>query len=307
MKILFLGAGAVGGYFGGRLAEAGADVEFLVRDARAAGLRRDGLILRSPLGDGHVAARTVTRAALGPRYDLIVVACKATGLTEAIDALRPAVGGQTVIVPLLNGIAHLAALDDAFGQQRVAGGTCHLSATLGAAGEIVHLNRLHRVAFGERHAAQGAPLAALRESFARTAVDARHERDIVAAMWEKFVFVAALAALTSLMRASMGVVLQTEHGRALADEMLATCRETAQRAGFAPDATRLAAMSEAMLCAGSSLKASMLRDIERGDATEAEHLVGHMSRLAGQHGVDGKLLRVALSHLQSYEIQRQRA
>ncbi|MFN3447210.1 MAG: 2-dehydropantoate 2-reductase N-terminal domain-containing protein, partial [Roseococcus sp.] len=115
MRCLVLGAGALGGYFGGRLAEAGADVTFLVRPARAAALAARGLRLRSPFGDAHLAVRTVTAEALGPGHDLVLLACKAYDLDAAIAALRPAVDGRTAILPVLNGLSHLAVLDAAFG------------------------------------------------------------------------------------------------------------------------------------------------------------------------------------------------
>ncbi len=305
MKILVLGAGAVGGYFGGRLTEAGASVEFLVRDQRAAELRQRGLEIISPLGNFCGSVTTVSSATLAPGYDLIILACKAHGLSAATDGIGPAVAGHTIILPLLNGLSHLDTLDAAFGIERVAGGTCHLSASLGAAGQIIHLNRLQQITFGHRHGAQSAALGKLRDIFGRTTVEARYSEQALQAMWEKFVFITTLAALTCLMRASMGTLLRTTHGRMLTLEMLETCRATAERAGFSPDPSHLDAMTASMLADDSPLKASMLRDIEQGHATEAEHILGHMCRLAIHHGIDCPLLQAALSHLQAYEAQRQ--
>lgn len=304
MKILILGAGAVGGYFGGRLVEAGADVEFLVREARADVLQQKGLEIISPFGNYQSAVRTVTAETLSPRYDLVIFTCKAYGLTEAIKAIRPAIGANTVIVPLLNGISHLDTLDQAFGKSHIAGGSCQLSATLGPAGEIVHLNQIHKIIFGERDGTQSALMQSLKEIFARTKVNAEHNSDITQIMWEKFIFITTLAGLTCLMRADMGTITKTRHGTALTREMLEICRTTAERSGANPDPTRLAAMATTILTENSPLKASMLRDIENGSTTEGEHLVGYMTQLAEQHHLDCKLLQVALTHLQAYELQR---
>src|SRR3972149_3828389 len=150
MRILVLGAGAVGGYFGGRLGAPGADVTFLVRPRRAGQLARDGLVVLSPHGDLRLAVQSVTRETVRPDYDFAVLSCKSYDLADAIEALRPAMGERTLILPLLNGVAHLETLDEAFGRERVPGGTCHLAGTLTDSGKIMEVTTLHRIAFGPR-------------------------------------------------------------------------------------------------------------------------------------------------------------
>jgi len=304
MKTLVVGAGAIGGYFGGRLAAAGCDVSFLVREARAVSLQQHGLRIVSPLGDAQVPVRTVAAHGLRADYDLILLACKAPALTGVIETLGAAVRADTVIVPMLNGVLHLEAMDAAFGADRVAGGMCHLSARLAPAGEIIHLNSLHQITLGERRSGQTTVIHRAREMLLQAGVDARYTPEIVRTMWEKFVFITALAALTSMMRADMGTILQTRHGRELASMMLDICRRTAEAAGHPPDTSSLQAMAAPMFATDSPLRASMARDIENGDATEAEHLVGHMAALASRYAIDDTLLRAALTHLQAYEMQR---
>ena len=131
-KLLFLGAGGVGGYFGGRLIEAGVDVSFLVRPARAASLSAQGLRVSSPHGDLTLPVKCVTRDSVLPDYDLVILAPKAYDLDDAMDAVAPAVGPATFVLPLLNGLAHLDALDARFGADRVLGGEAHIVATLEA-------------------------------------------------------------------------------------------------------------------------------------------------------------------------------
>ncbi|MBI4519855.1 MAG: hypothetical protein HY701_03395, partial [Gemmatimonadetes bacterium] len=150
LKLLVLGAGAVGGYFGGRLAEGGADVTFLVRPRRREQLERDGLRMESPLGDLQIPVKTVLAAELRPEYDVVLLTCKAYDLDSALDALMPVMAGGCAVVPLLNGIAHLRRLDERFGYANVLGGTCAIQATLRSDGVIHHASTLQRLLFGER-------------------------------------------------------------------------------------------------------------------------------------------------------------
>ena len=218
MRILVLGAGGTGGYFGGRLVEAGADVTFLVRPPRAARLAADGLTVVSPLGDIHAPVRTVTTETLESPYDLVVLSCKAYDLEGAIAAVAPAVGPGTAVLPLLNGLAHFDRLTEAFGAERLLGGLCHIAVTLGAGGEIRHLNRVHSVTFGEMAGGASARVDAIAGVFGRARFDARASADVLQDIWEKYVFLTTLAGMTCLMRASVGAIMVTEIGRA-------SCRE----------------------------------------------------------------------------------
>ena len=145
MRVLVLGAGALGGYFGGRLAQAGADVTWLVRPARAARLAAEGLRITSPFGDAALPVRTVTAA--GPGYDLALLTCKAFDLDGAIDALLPARPG--IVLPVLNGLSHIEALQAAFGADRVLGGLAKIQATLAPDGTVRQLNDWRWITFGE--------------------------------------------------------------------------------------------------------------------------------------------------------------
>src|SRR5690606_12276361 len=155
MRILILGAGGTGGYFGGRLAQAGIDVTFLVRANRAAQLERDGLVIRSPLGDAalpvaHVTAEALPALARERPFDLVILSCKAYDLDGSIDAIAPAVGAGTTVMPILNGLRHYAALDARFGRDAVLGGLCFISATKADDGDLVQLDKPARLTLGER-------------------------------------------------------------------------------------------------------------------------------------------------------------
>lgn len=204
MRILILGAGATGGYFGGRMVEAGCAVTFLVRPARAEKLRGSGLVIDSPLGDIRTPVQTVTADALAADYDLVLLSCKAFDLEDAIASVAPAVGPETRVLPVLNGLSHIDRLDAAFGAERVLGGLVAIAATLTPDGAVRHLNRLHVLTFGHRSDGQRAFCEALQADIGRARVDVKRSEAIILEMWEKWIFLATLAAATCLMRASVG-------------------------------------------------------------------------------------------------------
>ena len=307
MKVLILGAGAVGGYFGGRLVQAGADVTFLVRPPRAQKLAEAGLVIKSPLGDAQIPVRTVLQEAVRPDYDLVILSCKAYDLDTSIAAIGGAVGPNTLILPLLNGMAHLGRLEQAYGSARVPGGTCYIASTLGADGSILHLSKFHGITCGPRagnHAHAGALLQELAQAYARVTVECKVSADIEQDMWEKFVLLASLAAMTCLMRASVGEILAAADGDALMREMLSTCVAAAGAAGHPPRADSLQRTEGMLFARGSAFTASMLRDIEAGGRVEADHIVGDMLRRARAAGADARLLAAAYCHLQAYALRR---
>ncbi|ATQ66659.1 MULTISPECIES: ketopantoate reductase family protein [Methylosinus] len=301
MRIAILGAGGVGGYYGGRLVEAGADVTFLLREARARLLAERGLVIESPLGDARLSVKTATR--VDSPFDLVILACKAYDLDAALETIAGAVGPGTAILPLLNGLVHLDIVAERFPRAKVFGGVAQISSTLDENGVLHHFGERNRIIFGTRDGSRDARLAAVETAFANTPVEARHVDDIDRWMWEKFVLLAALAGITSLMRASLGDVLATPAGERLILQLRDECKRVARAEGWAPSPE-----SEALLAVlterGSSLKASMLRDIERGAPTEGEHILGDMHARAVRAGIETPILEIALTHVRAYEIGR---
>jgi 2-dehydropantoate 2-reductase len=308
MKILVLGAGAVGGYFGGRLAEAGADVTFLVRPGRAEMLAKSGLRITSKIaGDLTLKPKCVTAEQIKPDYDIVMFTAKAYDLPGAIEAIAPAMkGGRGKVLPLLNGMSHLDLLDKRFGREHVLGGVAYIASTLAPDGEIRHLNEFHRVAFGPRHAAQKAVC----ESFAAAAAGARSEiklaDKIEQAMWDKWVLLASLAGITCLMRAPIGDIAATGSGVALTLALLGECGAVARAEGFpTPDAV-LGNYRNMLTQKGSAFTASMLRDIEVGGQAEGDHILGAMLALARKHSLASPVLETATTHLEAYAARRAR-
>jgi 2-dehydropantoate 2-reductase len=306
MRILVVGAGAIGGYFGGRLLQAGRDVTFLVRSRRAAQLAATGLVIKSALGDVHRPnPPTVQAESLRERFDLVLLSCKAYDLDDAIRSFAPTVGSGTAILPLLNGMRHIDVLEQRFGSAAVLGGQCIISSALDDEGRILHLNDTHLLAFGERDGSRSPRAAAVEATLAGAGFDARLSGEILQEMWEKWVFIATLAGATCLMRAPMGDVLSAG-GADVATGLLAECAAIAAQQGFAPREASLQRNLGMLTARGSSLAASMLRDIERGGPTEGEHMLGDLVRRAGVAPGARSLLRLACVHVAAYEARRTR-
>ena len=305
MRILVVGAGGIGGYFGGRLLEAGRDVTFLVRPRRAAQLARTGLAIRSPHGDVDIARPPMLTAdTIAHRFDLVLLSCKAYDLDGAIGSFAQAVGPSTLILPLLNGLRHLDVLEARFGS-RVLGGLCATSAALDADGRIVHFNDLDALSFGERGGGRSARVEAVASAFAGARFASRLSEAILQEMWEKWVFIASAAGINCSMRAPIGDIVAAG-GRDLATALLDECAAIAARQGFVPSAAAINRTRAMLTAPGSPFIASMLRDIERRAPIEADHIVGDLLSRGEDSGVATPLLRIVYVHLKAYEARRSR-
>jgi 2-dehydropantoate 2-reductase len=304
MKLLVLGAGAVGGYFGGRLASAGADVTFLVRPRRREQLARDGLCLESRLGALRLPVETALAEDLRADYDLVLLTCKAYDLDSAMDAIAPAVAGRAAVLPLLNGLAHLARLDARFGRAAVMAGTCMIDATLRSDGVIVHGGTLQRMLFGERDGSRSVRAQSLSDTLAATAIDWTQSDDIEQQLWEKLVFLSALAAGTCLFRANVREIMAAPGGRDVMERALQTNIAIATRDGHPPSPAAVASARARLTDPEGAWSASMLRDIEANHSVESDHIVGWMLDRARAHQIDADVLSLAYTHLKAYETRR---
>ncbi len=308
MRILVLGAGGIGGYFGGRLTAAGADVTFLVRDRRAAILARDGLRIRSDLGDLDQPVRTITRdmgtrETAPPGYDAVLLSCKAYDLPDAIASLRPAAEGA-MIVPLLNGMRHLDTLDAAFGAENICGGVAAIGVTLENDGTVRHFGKGVAYTHGPRFASQEARCAALAEAMAPGGFAPRNSPAIMQDMWEKFVFITTAAGTACLMRGSIGAIARTAEGSQLLVEMYEECAAVATAAGYPPRDRHRDFARTGFHDKTNANVPSMLRDLRRGFQVEADHIVGDMLLRARALAHPAPLLRAASAHLAVYQEER---
>jgi 2-dehydropantoate 2-reductase len=303
MKILVVGAGAIGGYFGGRLLEAGRDVSFLVRPERAVRLAETGLVIRSACGDVTLPAPpTVQAGALPGVFDLVLLSCKAYDLESAIAAFAPAVGPDTLVLPVLNGMRHLDRLDQQFGH--VLGGLVLISSGLDPDGRILHFNTMQGLIFGERGGRSGRA-GALAAEFKGARFDAHLSEGILQDMWEKWIFIASMAGITCLMRGAPADIAAAG-GTGFSLALLEECVAIATRQGFPPSEASLERTRSMLTDPASTITASMLRDLERNAPIEADHVIGDLLRRGDPRPEAQPMLRLALAHLKAYEARRAR-
>jgi 2-dehydropantoate 2-reductase len=307
VKILILGAGAVGGYFGARLHQSGTDVTFLLREPRAAKVKKEGLVVKSPKGDAVLPVKVVTEGGEGGPYEVVILACKAYDLDSAIDSIAPAVGAGTTVVPLLNGHAQFAVLDKKFGAGKVAGGLARIGGMLGPNGEVMHSSPFAAVSFGER---DGKParesLKALDAACKKAGIDGGLNSNINQDLWDKWIMLTALAAMCCMLRGTTGDIMAADEGEALMGETVDECRRVAAAEGFDPGDKSIANLKTFLTQRGSGFAASMLGDLEKGGAIEGRHVIGDMLGRARKFGVAAPNLRMAYAVVQAYEARRER-
>jgi len=303
MRILVLGAGGTGGYFGGRLAEAGVDVTFLVRSRRAAQLRADGLVLTSRLGNMRQPVKFVERGDTGTGWDLVLLACKAYDLADAIETISSAVTASTRILPLLNGVRHLGVLGSRFGLQSVLGGLCHIGVRMASDGTIEHLNEIQHFAYGQRTHEQRAFCDALEPILAAGRFSPIRSQDILQDMWEKWMMLSTYAAMTCLFRGSIGDIVASG-GRPYVEQALDEAVKVAAAHGHAPRPQFLAETYATLTEDGSKNTSSMLRDVRAGNRIEVEQVLADFVNSGARLDLPCPLLSLAVVQLRAYERQR---
>ncbi len=296
MKILIVGAGGVGGYFGAKLIEAGADVTFLLREKRHKLISENGLTIETPDGTFTVHPATVTADRLTPDYDLIVLAPKSYDLADSLASLDKA-SAKGLFLPFLNGYNHLEFLDKKYGRDRVMGGVAHIAATITETGAVKRMGDLAGLIAGHRSAAQE-PIA--REFAAlcdKAEFNFTYSEDIEQSLWEKWVMLATLAGMTTLCIGSVGEIVATRYGAEMARRMHAEgCAIAAANDHPIPDKVKAGQL--AMLTReGSIFTASMMRDLVGGLRTEHEHILGDLVEKGAPKSIDCPLLKIAYTHM----------
>jgi 2-dehydropantoate 2-reductase len=304
VKILVLGAGGIGGVFGGRLAESGSDVTFLVREKRIEQLKVMGLQIESQFGNLTLQVNAKLQAEIEPIYDLILLTCKAFDLPSAIDSIRPAINGKTAILPLLNGMAHMDALSNAFGKKNVLGGTAKMQVTLTPTGIVKQLNDWQTITFGEQDGNESSRTSELFSLFSKTSIDAKISQNITRDMWLKMVHLATVAGMTCLMRANIGEIVRTPEGSELLKKFLLLNADIAAHAGYRPDEKFLQTYLDLFSQKDAMYEASMQRDLEKGGQIESEQILGYMLRQCRVAGLPDALHLAAYTHVKSFEQRR---
>ncbi len=306
MRVLVLGAGALGGYFGGRLVEAGtAEVAFVVRPARQAALLAEGLRIESPFGAWSGPVTAMSAAEARPGWDVVLLSCKAYDLEEAIAAIGPVVDARTAILPVLNGLSHLDRLEAAFGAPRVLAGLAKIQATLAADGTVRQLNDWRWLTFGERDGTMSPRVQALQAAFAPArGVVAQAVPDATARMWEKLVHLGTSAIGTVMMRANVGEIVRSPGGSAFLHRVLERNAMIAAANGFPMRAGFLDEFRAVFADAQSLYATSMLRDLEAGGRIEADHILGFLLDAARRAGVADEIHEAAFLHAKAHEQRR---
>jgi len=297
MRILVVGAGAVGGYFGGRLSLIGRDVTFLVREQRAAEIRDRGFEILSPHGDATVRPLVVTAGEIKGAYDLVLLSVKGYELANAIEDFAAAVGEHTAIQPVLNGMRHIDVLTDRFGASRVLGGVCIVATVIDEQRRIVQLNDMQSMTYGELDGSSSARLETIDHDCQGAGFAANASSSIVQEMWEKWVFIAALGGITCLLRGSVGDIEAAPRGRNLTTAMLDECNSVAIHSGYGARPDPLARSTNMLTEAGSALTSSMYRDLRLNRRTEADEILGDLCVRADAAGIRTPLLTAAYASL----------
>ena len=304
MRILIVGAGSTGGYFGARLIQAGRDVTFLVRPARAAVLRDKGLQVVSPHGNFDVPTKVVTAGELKEPYDIVLVTVKAFGLAAAIADFAPAVGPHTTIMPFLNGMKHIDDLQARFGAERVVGGVVRVSTHLDGQGRVVQLSPVHELLYGELDGATSERIRALDEFLSNAGFDTRLSDRIVQELWNKWIMLASLGGITSLARGTVGEIEATDGGAEFVRAFVEEAAAVASASGHAPSPQVLDGTIALLTTKGSPLTSSMYRDLMAGDAVEVDQILGDLRARARSSGIATPLVSAAFIQLAIYQRKR---
>ena len=306
MRVLVLGAGALGGFFGGKLQKGGADVTYLVRPRRAAQLAERGLVLRAQDGEIRLPAKVALAGQLGGSYDLILLCCKAYDLAGAVDAIAPAIGPGTAVLPFLNGVRHVDVLTERFGAAHVLGGATAVNAVLEPGGDVVQtpVRIAIPTAFGELDGRRSPRAERVLEAFTRAGVAFAVRDDILAFMWQKFYGFASIATTAILTRSRAGAIARSRTGAALVSAILAEVAGVVTAEGFAAPAQIADVVRGIYAQADSKYGPSILVDVEEGRPTEAAHTIGDLVERAGRRGLAVPLLTAALGALEAYEVAR---
>ncbi len=303
MRLLIVGAGATGGYFGGRLAQAGRDVTFLVRAGRAEQLKEKGLQIISPHGDVTLTPKVVTVQEVDAPFDAILLAVKAYSLHAALKEIAPAVGPKTMILPVLNGMKHMDAIAAMFGADALIGSLCSIAATLDEEGRILHFSQFHNFVYGEMSGVRSERIERLDAVMQHAVFDARLSLSIRQDLWNKWMMLATLAGVTCLMRGSIGEIEAAPGGRDFVQRFFAEVVAVATAEGYAPGSDFLEETRALLTAPGSSLTSSMYRDLKSNKPIEAEEIIGDLLARGNKAGVHTPLLATAYTHLAIYQRQ----
>ncbi len=303
MKILVVGAGAIGGYFGGRLLEKGEDVTFLVREGRRKQIQERGLMIESIHGNVLLLPEMIVAGEEAGPFDIILLSTKAYHLDQAIEDIRPYVSENTMVLPLLNGILHIERLIKEFGEDRVIGGLCFIETTLDKEGRVLQTSASHELVFGERSGEKTDRILKIAEAFSGTKAGFRLSNNISRDMWQKYMFISTLSGITTLMRAPLGPIRESRAGRQTLLRLQAEIFSVLKKVEAPILADIDIIQMKQMDGLSYEMKSSMQRDMEKLSQVEANHLHGYLLEIAEKEQIQVPMLEAVYANLKVYELQ----
>lgn len=301
MKILIVGAGAIGGYFGGRLLEKGEDVTFLVREGRQAQLKETGLKINSVNGDSKLIPKTITAKNIHEPFDLVILSTKSYQLSAAIEDMHPFVGKETMVLPLLNGISHMEKLEKVFGKQAVIGGLCYIESTLDEEGTIVQASPMNQLVYGEQTGEKTQRILQLQKAFEGAKADFILSDHIEQEMWEKYLFITVMSGITTAMESPIGPIRELETGQRTIAAFIEELASIMLEIGAPVKASIVQEQLDKINLMAAGMKSSMQRDVEKSLPIEAEHLQGYLLKKASEHQLPVPILEMIYTKFMLYE------
>lgn len=286
MKILVMGTGGVGGYYGGLLAKNGNDVTFVARGAHLDAIRHEGLKVKSVHGDFTISPASAIEdpAHVGP-VDLVLFCVKTYNTDEAAQAIHPVVGPQTSVLSLQNGIDAAERIGKVIGVEHVLGGATWLSSAVEAPGVIKQISQFRRIVFGELAGGRSERIQSLYEVLNQTGITVEISENIQKILWTKFIFIAAVSGFGSLTRLPIGDYRSVPETRELIEGVMHEVETLARAQGITLDPDVVQKSIEFMDTSGAHIKPSMQLDVESGRRTELESMVGVIGRKGRELGV----------------------
>ncbi len=302
MKICIVGAGAVGGYFGGRMAEAGLDVTFLVRENRARQLAGSGLVIKSPLGDFTLPdPKLEADSQKISACDLVILAVKNYQLEGAMAQLGPWVKLGAKVLPLLNGVEHFDLLAKEFGPENILGGMCQIISTLDAAGLILHTSQLQNITFGALHPSQAEFCLQLEQELKRTTLKVALSSDIKLNIWLKYTFITAYSGVTTASRLSIDQIIKHKATKQVYVRALQEMSNLAKANGVSLPDNFVQQNLAGVESYSSGSTSSMHQDFRKGLPLEVESLQGAAVRLGDKFKIEVPTVRTLYGLIKPYE------
>lgn len=301
MRILVVGAGATGGYFGARLAQAGKDVTFLVREKRAEALKKSALRVLSSAESFTVQPKLILASEINQTYDAIILTVKGYSLEAVLEEFAPAVGEQTLIVPVLNGMRHLEIIQQRFGKERALGGLCRINVTLDEQGQVHQMSALDELIYGEVSGERSERVIRLDAALQAAGITARLSDHIISEMWEKWLFLASVGGIACLMRGNIGQVARAAGGQEFISAFVHEVVSIVVAGGYQERAQVTAKTIKELTQTDSIQTTSMYRDMIKGLPVEAEQILGDLVSIAKKAGLNAPLVNAAYTHMSVYQ------